>query len=225
MPHDVAELFSPPRLTARASRFGLRAGLAYDLSSGTDLGTIEGRGEVWQYLGRFAPRIVVTSAPCTLYSLLTQLWNRKRMSREVWKQRRAHADSLMQFSMAVCRYQRDHGRFFLHEHPARADSWELRAVRTVERLPGVYTSCFDQCVYGLVAPYTGEPCKKATKLLHNMPRIHAEFDGKTCACTSPHRRIVGQICGVSMARHCQVYGPTLCDALLRCFVEQLGDES
>ncbi len=50
--HDVAELFSQPRLTARAERFGLRPGQHFDLVTGTDLATGHGRALVLGMFGR-----------------------------------------------------------------------------------------------------------------------------------------------------------------------------
>ena len=44
---DVAELFSPPRLCARAARFGLVPGFSHDLGTQIDLSTFEGRARSW----------------------------------------------------------------------------------------------------------------------------------------------------------------------------------
>ena len=40
---DVAELYSPPRVTAEAPRWGLKAGEAMDLLTGWDFRTLEDR--------------------------------------------------------------------------------------------------------------------------------------------------------------------------------------
>ena len=63
--HDVAELFSPPRITVRAQHFELCPGLAFDLLQGTDLCTVQGRATVWAYVEHHKPRFIVVSPPCT----------------------------------------------------------------------------------------------------------------------------------------------------------------
>ena len=68
---DVAEVFSPPRLTRRAREFGLRAGFVVDLS------TERRRGERWdlslqshvkaleRLIRKEKPALLVVSPPCT----------------------------------------------------------------------------------------------------------------------------------------------------------------
>ena len=68
--HDLAELFSPPRLTNQSGFFGLRPGQAFDLVDGGDLGTVHGRALVWAYLKAHRPWCVVVSPPCATFSRL-----------------------------------------------------------------------------------------------------------------------------------------------------------
>lgn len=206
---DVAELFSPPRLTLVAWKFGLSGGSAFDLLCNHDLATIAGRASVWAYVKKFKPRVLVTSAPCTMYSALYQLWNRAKMNPATYQRRRAAANSLLSWSMTLCRHQHDTGNFYLHEHPASADSWPEPAVQAIAALPGAFTSTFDQCVFGLVAPFTGEPCRKRTTFLHNMVEVDRVFGGRRCSCRVPHRKISSSLHGVKLSTYCQVYGSTL----------------
>ncbi len=221
---DITELFSPPRLLQhnRIGAFNLRPGRSFDLLEGCDLGTVEGRATVWRHLEVARPRVVITSAPCTMYSALMWMRNRRRMDTETYCRRRAAADELLTFSMQVCCHQHSCGRYFLHEHPAQAGSWRLPVVQRVQALSGVMLSTFDQCVFGLVTPGTCEPCQKRTTFLHNIPSVHAVFHQKRCQCEVPHHRIQGTVHGVRLSQHCQVYPPTLCQALLEAFSQELG---
>ena len=47
------------------------------------------------------------------------------------------------------RTQQSEGRFFLHEHPVGATSWQLTAVQDVMKLEGVVVTIADQCMHGL----------------------------------------------------------------------------
>ena len=62
------------------------------------------------------------------------------------------------------------GRFFIHEHPALATSWEEPAVKCVKKLANVQVSRVDACQYGMTGTYHGEdlPVKKPTRWMTNM---------------------------------------------------------
>ena len=71
--HDVAEVFSPPRLTRYAPSAGLQPGQAFDLVDGVDLAEVHGRALVWSYLNVHRPRCVILSPPCTYFNKLMQM--------------------------------------------------------------------------------------------------------------------------------------------------------
>ena len=96
----IAEVFSPPRITAQARKHGLQPGLAFDLTSGTDLGTVEGRAQVWTYLKQSRPGLVVLSPPCTYFSTLMNL-NKGKMG-DKYASGLAHARSLLEFAAKIC---------------------------------------------------------------------------------------------------------------------------
>ena len=80
-------------------------------------------------------------------------------------------------------------------------------------LDGVASIDFDQCATGLVGP-NGQPIKKRTKLLTNVPEVLERFAGRQCTCAVAHLRIEGSCLGVPLSKYCQVYTPKLCDELL-----------
>ena len=54
------------------------------------------------------------------------------------------------------------GRYFLHEHPERATSWQESAMEELKRVPGVILARADQCQYGAEVRYGtkyGQPVK------------------------------------------------------------------
>ena len=209
----LSEVFTPARLTARCRAFGLEPGENFDIVNGCDLGTIEGRGAVQRHLDLHAPKCVVLSPPCTMFSRLMAS-NRSRMDPDIYNQRLAHGRSLLHFAIAICWKQLRRGDYFLLEHPASADSWREPQMLKLMRATGVIVSTFDQCRFGLKAPFTELPIQKKTRFVHNMPAVDQLFGNAMCQCVVPHQHVEGSICGVKLSTYCQVYNEVLCQAML-----------
>ena len=83
------EIFSGRRVTPECERRGLQAGPSVDLRTGYDLRNVGDRARVLALVQRLKPMVLMTSAPCTAYSRLNQMWNLKKMStRELIKNER-----------------------------------------------------------------------------------------------------------------------------------------
>ena len=65
---DVAEIFCPPRLTARTSKFKLIPGLALDLRTGWDLDDPRHVAAAWKYLKEAKPYLLLGSPECKAFS-------------------------------------------------------------------------------------------------------------------------------------------------------------
>ena len=224
---DVSELFSPPRMTVRCSRFGLRPGASFDLLEGCDLSSAAGRAQVWAHVKKFAPRVLVASPPCTMFSQLMRT-NKPKMERSVWEARRLEAESFLNFCCQLFRYQLEHERFFAFEHPHGADSWSLPMLQQFRQLQGVYFSVFDECRFNLRAPFTNKPIRKRTCWMSNISALHDAFDQKLCECEVEHQPCQGSIEGVRLSTFCQVYTDTMRSSFLEACqrqLEELGPES
>ena len=80
----------------------------------------------------------------------------------------------MEFVTQLYRDQVAEGRYFLHEHPQFASSWDLECVKRLMQLPGVDRTRGDQCQYGAEAPHgpmKGWPVMKPTGFMSNSPEI------------------------------------------------------
>ena len=83
---DIAEAYSPPRMTAVASRLGYAEGFAMDLTTQDtdgkkwDLACKEMQTRALKRLEEEAPWLLVVSPPCTMFSTL-QWWNVTKMNR------------------------------------------------------------------------------------------------------------------------------------------------
>ena len=213
---DISEVFSRPRLVPRCAAFHLIGGQSFDWKddSEMDLAGVNGRATVWAHVNLYEPKVLMFSPPCTLYSQLTQLWGRKSMGETRYQSRRLEAGRLLSFSAELANHQRQHDRHFILEHPDGASSWEEDCLAALSTQPGVFLSRFDQCRFGLRCPYTQEPIRKRTRLVHNIPEVDAIFNNQFCLCEEPHRQIQGAEGGIQISSFCETYPPQMVDALL-----------
>ena len=211
---DCAEIFSPPRVCAQACILGFKPGFSHDMLTGVDMMSFEGRARVWADIEKAQPRLLVSSPPCTWFSKLQNMNMRHYSARE--RAARDHdAKLLLAFGIACCRKQHMSGRFFVHEHPWTATSWQYEPVQALAAETGVSTVDFDQCAVGLRSP-DGNPIKKRTRLLTNSPNILTTFATYQCQCGPEvkHTVVMGANLGVPLSRFAQVYTRALCLGLL-----------
>ena len=75
---SVSEVYSPPRLTARAAEFGLLAGSALDLTTGWDFNKRSDRHAAMLKISQEDPHLLLLCPPCRVWSKLRTLSNSKR---------------------------------------------------------------------------------------------------------------------------------------------------
>ena len=182
-----------------------------------DISTFWGRAQSWGELQHWSPKVLVASPPCTWFSTLQNI-NQRHYTEEDRTHRDKQAMSLLSFAVSCCKSQYDAGRGFIFEHPWKATSWQRQPLVELAGLDGVGSIDFDQCCTGLVGP-NGQPIKKRTKLLTNIPPVLLRFSQHQCSCSMKHLRIEGACRGIPLARYCQVYTTVLCDEILVCIDE------
>ncbi len=70
---EVAEVWSPPRVTKVASKLGLEPGHAMDLTNGCGFRLERHREAALRYIRTAKPKLVIGSPECTLLSPLQKL--------------------------------------------------------------------------------------------------------------------------------------------------------
>ena len=70
---DVAELFSPPRVTEMARKYGLKPGEAFDLTTGWDFNQAQDRDRARDILTSTKPKLLIGSPECTMFSGLQNM--------------------------------------------------------------------------------------------------------------------------------------------------------
>jgi len=231
----ISEIFSPPRVIAAAMllpQHGVLPGFALDLSGFDDDGRrwdfaqADMRQRARDKLDRDEPGLVVGSPPCTKRSPWAQV-NDKIRDPETVRREKVEADLHLAFMAEIYETQARAGRYFLHEHPATATSWETPPLRCVLAMQGTETVIGDQCMYGQTA-LGGEPVRKRTRWMSNSKLILAELGhrcaGKAGRCSRDggrawHLRARGRV-----ARDAAIYPFKLCEAIIRGFSRQLQED-
>ncbi len=195
--------------------------MSVDLKTGYDLVQPSVQQQIWHEIKRRRPRVIVSSPPCTLFSVLMRLWNAKRMKPEIRKQRMNDANVMYSFSLEAGKHQVARGQGYILEHPTLATSWKKAEVQAWLQSKEVALARFDQCRFGLVSPKK-YPMKKATTLLHNIPAVGLAFHKRRCQChgqkdlgMNKHRIIQGCENGIRLSSWAQHYPEPLVNTLAR----------
>ncbi len=232
----VSEIYSPPRVTELIRELRpkhLMAGFALDLT------VIDEDGEPWDFTNAAKrnkarrivreqrPYVLIGSPMCKSFST----WQRLNMARsnnvEAMQRARVEATMHLDFVASLYEDQADGGRYFLHEHPRFAESWEvptmarLLARDDVERVHG------DQCQFGAeikTGRDRGDPLKKPTGFMTNSPHIakvlnvQCRGQGGECSRASGGKH---RLCSGRHAREAAKYPRALCRAILKGIRDQL----
>ena len=77
---DIAEVFSPPRVTEIAKEFGLKPGDAMDLTTGWNFSNPEHQKKAEDLIEQRKPQLLIGSPMCRMYSALQNLtpWTDKK---------------------------------------------------------------------------------------------------------------------------------------------------
>ena len=224
-PAAIAELYSPPRVTAHLPG-DLAAGSTFDLTANVngerwDFSKPSDRKRAFDKIRAEEPYLVIGSPPCTMFSSMQNM--NKQKGKAEWQARRRAAEVLLVFAAAVYKLQVASGRHFLHEHPAGATSWNHPSMVQLLAMPGVGATVAHQCAFGLWASTPSgshAPAKKPTRFMTSAPAV-LEALSKRCPGGHAHAHMVGG----TRARDAAVYPPGLCAAIARGASEQRRRDS
>ena len=228
----VAEIYSPPRVTAAAKllpSLKLCPGFALDLTTTDDDGRpwdfsdSQCREDCRRLVTEQEPMLIVGSPMCTAFSTWQYLNEHKgdpEKIKRAWNQAMIH----MRFACEIYQMQVDAGRYFLHEHPAHATSWQQECVQKIMRQHGVQTVTSDQCQYGQ-KDMNGHPIRKPTRWMSNAAEVLKTL-GRRCAGRRGACSMGGMhaTCSGSRAKAAAIYPFVLCKAILQGMRNQLRDD-
>jgi hypothetical protein len=227
----VSEIYSPPRVTAATKllpELRIIPGFALDLTTADTDGLLWDfdskvmRDRAMKKLKEERPLLLIGSPMCTAFSTWQRINNLIRDPVTVNAEKK-RAIVHLEFCMELYREQIRHGRFFVHEHPAYATSWQEPSVEKLMGEIGVEKATCDQCLYGSSAE-NGDPVKKPTTFMTNAPELAKELrnrcQGRGGDCSRPEGGRHAQ-CRGKTARMAAVYHFKLCRAILVGFRRQL----
>ena len=113
------------------------------------------------------PLLLVGSPMCTAFSTWQRVNNAFQDPTIVARELKA-AVAHLEFCVELYRIQHKAGRYFLHEHPAHASSWQTEQIDKLAREDGILRVTCDQCQYGCESE-KGAPIMKPTSFLTNAP--------------------------------------------------------
>ena len=144
-----------------------------------DLTTADTDGALWDFdnkvmrdramkkLKEERPMLLVGSRMCTAFSTWQRISDKIRDPYIVECEKR-RAVVHLEFCVELYREQLRNGRYFIHEHPAYATSWQEECINKLLGERGVETATCDQCMYGCAAA-DESPVKKPTSFMTNAP--------------------------------------------------------
>ena len=218
--HDLVEFYSVPRLAPVARERGLLALLSLDVMTGWDFTYEHCRTCSLELLDRLEVWFLSVSPPCTMFSILQRMFNFRRWSESVLRDRLQEAELLLEHGMQACELQYRRGRFFFFEHPERSSAWDMQVPTRLAHLPGVSVVVLDMCMFGLKTKVHGVPMRKRTKIMTNCPELAAALQGHLCdghngAC---HQIIQGVEGGVARSVWAQRYPPAFVELVVSVLV-------
>ena len=216
---DVTEVYSPPRVTTTATKRGLTAGEAMDLSTGWDFTMQKHRDAAMKYVKTVRPKLVIGSPECRLFSALQNLSKHKQKSEEQ-RQELVEAKEHIKFVVELYKEQVKNGRWFLHEHPAQATSWDMEEIKQMAAETGVKITTADQCMYGLRTwganrQIKDKHARKRTKFMTNSEHLANELN-KRCKGEHAHQELVD-----GRAKEAAKYPEPLCQAICTGLIKEL----
>ena len=186
----VAELYSPPRVTAQLAKLPqlhLAPGQTFDLRrdrNGRSWNFLlaADRAEARRLIQEEKPYIVIGSPPCTSFCSFNRRLNYRRMDPERVRRLIHEGNILLRFALEVYEFQFAEGRHFLHEHHASACSWQVPRMAALRQRQDVGEVIAHLCQYGLVTPGPNGspmPAQKPTRFLSSAPEL-LKLLGKQC---------------------------------------------
>ena len=224
---EVAEVYSPPRVTEMAHQMGLKVGWSLDITTvdvdgrNGDFNEVEMRNTAVRKLLEDEPLLLIGSPMCIAFGTMNNL-NYPKMCPEEVKRRMEHGRRHLEFCAKLYAMQWRAGRYFLHEHPEGASSWHEDCIVKLFKKEGVVKVNGDQCMYSLRSrngEYEG-PARKGIGFMTNSVCISQQLD-KRCPNRSGHMVHRHVILMNGRTKAAQVYFAGLCKAICVGLQEQI----
>ncbi len=232
----VSEVYSPPHVTkvlSKARRHPLAPGFALDITcidpddgEPWDFDRPEKRQKALHKIRTEKPLFLIGSPMCTAWCTWQRI-NAQKRDPNIVRRELVRARLHLDFVISLYHEQLEGGRYFLHEHPRTAASWQEAKIQDLLCVAGVGLTHADQCQFGAevrAGDHRGDPLKKATGFMSNaeelLKHLSRRCHGTGGACTrrksGRHVTVQGKI-----TKESAKYPDKLCKAILRGMVAQM----
>ena len=164
---------------------------------------------------------------CTHFCTWQALNTAKSADKEAMEKARRAAIEHIEYVVELYEMQLDAGRYFLHEQPLWATSWQLPKVEELMKCTGVTRVRGDQCQFGSEiqsGQYKGDPVMKPTGFTTNSSMIARALNATCSGISGWCSRSKGgrhRPCSGKHAKNAAIYPRGLCRAILQGIREQL----
>ncbi len=154
---------------------------------------------------------------CTMFSQLQNLRKRTEEGDRLFEEKFRRAVTHIEFCVKIYKHQDDNRRYYLHEHPQTATSWQLKVMRSLAATPKAIEIVSHLCQFNLIT--TDEQgnavwAKKPTRFITNSAMIAKELE-RRCSGEHTHGHLLSGRAGPA-AR----YTPSMCRAIVRGIIAQ-----
>ena len=147
-------------------------------------------------LDELDPYFVIGSPPCTAFCAWNAKMNFRKMPKDKVTAIIQEGQRHLNFMIRIYKRQLARGKYFIHEHPASAVSWDEREMVKLMAHRDVILTQADQCMYGLTTRTDGggtAPALKPTKFLTNSEPM-ARLLRTRCDKSHVHQALVSGRC-------------------------------
>ena len=183
--HLVSEIYSPPRITAelkKQRRGCLLPGFAFDITcedpddgQAWDFSRRDKREKARRLLRQQRPYMIIGSPECKAFSTWMALNEAKSADPHRIRLAKTQALTHLHFVASLYHDQIEAGRYFIHEHPKWATSWQEGVMKGIAGMPEVGIAHCDQCQLGAEVRrgrYAGRPILKPTGFMTNAAEVY-----------------------------------------------------
>lgn len=212
---SIMEIFSPPRMSSQARKFGFDIAGVYDVVFNWDADDPEDVKRLWKDIREKKPYLITMSPPCEMLTTLQNLTPaHKRKDPQSYHRAVQQAVKYVELCVEVALFQLQHDRHFLFEAPLGARTWSIKTLAALLITEGVFFAVAHGCQFGVKDKVSGDPMKKAWGFATSSEVSACELD-RQCDGQHRHQQVISSSGGESRSLHSQAYPPPLIRAVLR----------
>ena len=154
---EVHEFYSVPRIAPRPIGRYVKKSMSFDINTNDESGdpwnsmSAKQGQKARKHVIKHKTLFIIGSPPCDQWSIMQNLNNGKRNREEV-QRKMIEARIHLEFCAQLYLMQIKEGRYYLHEHPTSASSWNERCMQDILKHHGNIVTIIHMCAYKMRIP-------------------------------------------------------------------------